>query len=203
MAEEEPAREVEVAPMAEEETPTEIKEIKEEVATRAIEEEATMAVDEEVCRAEREEAPMEVKEVRMTEREEAEKRFVEKDYNGASSYALRAQILCPSLEGIKEMKTTFDVYVASKTKLKGEIDFYAIFGLKPSAIKARLIKQYKEMYKAFKLLSETWNILSDLSERTEKEKKEKKEEKEEKERWWFLTSLVLPQFLAQWSFNQW
>ncbi|XP_047323698.1 uncharacterized protein LOC124927309 [Impatiens glandulifera] len=82
-----------------------------------------------------------------TEREEAEKRFVEKDYNGASSYALRAQILCPSLEGIREMKATFDVYAASETKFKGETDFYAIFGLKPYVVMARLIRQFTEMYR--------------------------------------------------------
>ncbi|XP_047325784.1 uncharacterized protein LOC124929430 [Impatiens glandulifera] len=166
----------EVAPREEEEK---VRMTEGEEDPMEVEEVVHRAEWEEACRAQWEAHWAKEEEARRA-KEEAEKRFVEKDYNGACTYALKAQMLCPSLEGIKEMKATFDVYAASETKFKGETDFYAIFGLKPSAVMAKLIRQFTEMYGllnpycnktvgadgAFNLLSEAWNILSDLSERT-------------------------------------
>lgn len=105
----------------------------------------------------------------------AEKRFADRDFTGARNYALKAQMLCPELEGIAQMVATFGVYTASEAKINGEFDFYAILGLDPSADKAKLKKQYRKMAVllhpdknktvgadgAFKLVSEAWTILSD------------------------------------------
>ncbi|KAI5683102.1 hypothetical protein M9H77_04330 [Catharanthus roseus] len=105
----------------------------------------------------------------------AEKRFADRDFTGARNYALRAQMLCPELEGIAQMVATFGVYTASEAKINGEFDFYAILGLDPSADKSKLKKQYRKMAVllhpdknktvgadgAFKLVSEAWTILSD------------------------------------------
>ncbi|KAG8364484.1 hypothetical protein BUALT_Bualt18G0002100 [Buddleja alternifolia] len=109
----------------------------------------------------------------------AEKQFVQKDFVGAKNYALKAQMLCPQLEGISQMVATFGVYIASEAKINGELDFYSILGLDPSADKSKLKKQYKKMAVllhpdknktlgadgAFRLVSEAWTLLSDTVKR--------------------------------------
>ncbi|GAB2233730.1 hypothetical protein Droror1_Dr00002959 [Drosera rotundifolia] len=108
-------------------------------------------------------------------KENAVKRFSAKDYAGARKYALKAQSLFPELDGISQMVATFEVYVASEAKVNGEIDFYSILGLKPSANRSMVKKQYKKLAVllhpdknktigadgAFKLVSEAWTLLSD------------------------------------------
>ncbi|EPS69695.1 hypothetical protein M569_05065, partial [Genlisea aurea] len=105
----------------------------------------------------------------------AEKQFVEKNFQAAKKYALKAQSLCPELEGISQMVATFSVYVASEKKINGELDFYSILGVDPSVDKSKLKKQYKKLAVllhpdknrtvgadgAFKLVSEAWTLLSD------------------------------------------
>ncbi|KAL1224911.1 Chaperone protein dnaJ 49 [Cardamine amara subsp. amara] len=104
----------------------------------------------------------------------AERRFVEKDFTGARSYALKAKSLFPDLEGLSQMVATFEVYLASQSRSGGQIDYYAVLGLKPSAGKREVKKQYKKMAVllhpdknkcigadgAFHLISEAWNFLS-------------------------------------------
>ncbi|KAG6387058.1 hypothetical protein SASPL_152240 [Salvia splendens] len=110
----------------------------------------------------------------------AEKKFLERDFIGARSYALKAQKMCPELEGISQMVATFGVYVSSEAKAHGELDFYSILGLDPSAGKSKVKKQYKKMAVllhpdknrtvgadgAFRLVSEAWTLLSDTSKRS-------------------------------------
>ncbi|XP_061356920.1 uncharacterized protein LOC133301309 [Gastrolobium bilobum] len=107
----------------------------------------------------------------------AEKRFAQRDFAGAKSYALKAKKLYPGLEGISQMVTTFDVYIASEVTCNGEPDYYSILGLKPSADKDAVKKKYKKMAVllhpdknkcvgadgAFNLVSEAWTWLSDSS----------------------------------------
>ncbi|MBA0605357.1 hypothetical protein Godav_017943 [Gossypium davidsonii] len=108
-------------------------------------------------------------------KEIAEKRFGERDFKGAKNYAIKAKALYPELEGISQMVSTFEVYVAWETKCNGEIDYYSILGLKPFADKEAVKKQYRKMAVllhpdknkcvgadgAFKLVSEAWTLLSD------------------------------------------
>lgn len=115
------------------------------------------------------------KEEALKAKEIAEKRFCERDFTGAKSYALKAKSLYPELEGISQMVSTFEVYVASEAKCNGETDYYSILGLKPSADKEAVKKQYKKLAVslhpdknkcvgadgAFKLVSEAWTLLSD------------------------------------------
>ncbi|XP_022758925.1 uncharacterized protein LOC111305551 [Durio zibethinus] len=115
------------------------------------------------------------KEEALKAKEIAEKRFCERDFAGAKNYALKAKSLYRGLEGISQMVSTFEVYVASEAKCNGEIDYYSILGLKPSADKEAVKKQYKKMAVllhpdknkcvgadgAFKLVSEAWTLLSD------------------------------------------
>ncbi|XP_051114691.1 uncharacterized protein LOC127240200 [Andrographis paniculata] len=110
----------------------------------------------------------------------AEKQFSEKDFISAKNYALKAQMMCPELEGISQMVATFGVYVASEAKINGEYDFYSILGVDPTAEKPKLKKQYKKMAVmlhpdknrtvgadgAFRLVSEAWTQLSDGAKRS-------------------------------------
>ncbi|XP_019198547.1 PREDICTED: uncharacterized protein LOC109192388 [Ipomoea nil] len=111
---------------------------------------------------------------------DAEKRFSDKDFVGAKSSALKAEKLCPGLEGIAQMVLTFGVYSAAEMKINGEVDLYAVLGLDPSADKAKVKKQYKKMAVllhpdknksigadgAFKLVSEAWTVLSDVAKKS-------------------------------------
>ncbi|XVF21138.1 hypothetical protein REPUB_Repub12eG0064600 [Reevesia pubescens] len=115
------------------------------------------------------------KEEALNAKEIAEKRFCERDFAGAKNYALKAKSLYPGLEGISQMVSTFEVYAASEAKRNGEIDYYSILGLKSSADKEAVKKQYRKMAVllhpdknkcvgadgAFKLVSEAWTLLSD------------------------------------------
>lgn len=110
----------------------------------------------------------------------AEKQFLEKNFSSARNYALKAQTICPELEGISSMVATFGVYVSSEAKINGELDYYAILGLDPSAERSKLKKQYKKLAVllhpdknktvgadgAFRLVSEAWTLLSDASKRS-------------------------------------
>ncbi|XP_071730054.1 uncharacterized protein [Rutidosis leptorrhynchoides] len=108
-------------------------------------------------------------------KDNAEKLFGMRDFIGAKQFALRAQALCPQLEGISQMVATFEIYAATATNMNQEIDFYSVLGLDPSAEKSTLKKRYKKMAvllhpdknktvgadEAFKLVSEAWAVLSD------------------------------------------
>ncbi|KAL2547743.1 DNAJ heat shock N-terminal domain-containing protein [Forsythia ovata] len=110
----------------------------------------------------------------------AEKKFAERNFVGARNYALKAQTICPELEGISQMVATFGVYIASEAKINGEFDFYSILGMDPSADKSKLKKQYKKMAVllhpdknktvgadgAFRLVSEAWTHLSNSVKRS-------------------------------------
>ncbi|KAE8679694.1 F-box protein SNE-like [Hibiscus syriacus] len=114
------------------------------------------------------------KEEALKAKETAEKRFCERDFEGAKTYALKAKSLYPELEGISQMVSTFEVYVASEAKCMGETDYYSILGLKPSADREAVKKQYRKLAVllhpdknkcvgadgAFKLVSEAWTLLS-------------------------------------------
>ncbi|KAE9596418.1 hypothetical protein Lal_00048814 [Lupinus albus] len=112
--------------------------------------------------------------------ENAEKQFSKRDFVGAKNYALKAKTLFPGLEGISQMVATFEVYIASEVTHNGELDYYSILRLKPSADTQAVKRQYKKLAVllhpdknkcvgadgAFKLVSEAWTWLSDKAMRT-------------------------------------
>lgn len=120
------------------------------------------------------------KEEALRAKENAEKQFAEKNFAGAKNFALKAQSVCPDLEGISQMVATFEVYIASEVKVNGETDYYSILGLLPTADKATVKKQYRKLAVllhpdknktvgadgAFKLVSEAWTLLSDSAKRS-------------------------------------
>lgn len=109
----------------------------------------------------------------------------EKDYVGAKKFALKAQSLYPGLDGISQMLTTLDVYVSAENKISGEVDWYSVLGVDPSADDETIKRQYRKLALmvhpdkntsigadgAFKLISAAWNFLSDKEKRFEYNKK--------------------------------
>ncbi|KAG8081733.1 hypothetical protein GUJ93_ZPchr0014g47299 [Zizania palustris] len=110
-------------------------------------------------------------------RDVAESKFHAHDIRGARKYAIKAQNLCPSLEGISQMVSTLEVHLAAESKIDGESDWYRILSLSAFADEEEVKKQYRKLAlqlhpdknksvgaeQAFKLLSEAWSILSDNS----------------------------------------
>ncbi|KAK2983665.1 hypothetical protein RJ640_023199 [Escallonia rubra] len=109
----------------------------------------------------------------------AERKLLEKDFAGAKKFVMKAQALYPGLEGLPQMVTTLDVYISAENKVSGEVDWYGVLGVNPSADDETVKKQYRKLALtlhpdknksvgadgAFKLLSEAWSLLSDKSKR--------------------------------------
>lgn len=112
-------------------------------------------------------------------REIAEMKFNAKDIAGAKKFALKAQNLYPGLEGISQMLATLDVYAAAENPVLGEADFYGVLGVTPQSDEDTIRKQYRKLALmlhpdknksigaegAFKLISESWSLLSDKNKR--------------------------------------
>ncbi|KAK1394272.1 hypothetical protein POM88_013328 [Heracleum sosnowskyi] len=109
----------------------------------------------------------------------AEKKFKNRDFAGAKKLALKAQNLYPPLEGISQMLSTFDVHIAAETRVAGEIDWYGVLGITPTADDDTIRKQYQKLVLllrpdknksvgadgAFRIILEAWNLLSDKAKR--------------------------------------
>ncbi|KAK4436233.1 Chaperone protein DnaJ [Sesamum alatum] len=105
----------------------------------------------------------------------AESKLEQKDYVGAQKFALKAQTLYPGLDGISQLLAMLDVYISAENKINGEVDWYGVLGVNPSADDETLKKQYRKLALAlhpdknkfigadgaFKLISEAWSLLSD------------------------------------------
>ncbi|CAK8533015.1 unnamed protein product [Lathyrus sativus] len=112
-------------------------------------------------------------------KEIAKRKFIEEDTLGVKKFALKAQNLFPSLEGIPQMIATLDIYISADNKVKGEADWYGILGVSPHADDDTVQKHYRKLALmlhpdknksigadgAFKLISEAWSILSDKARR--------------------------------------
>ncbi|GLT38773.1 hypothetical protein SLA2020_129990 [Shorea laevis] len=110
----------------------------------------------------------------------AERKVKEKDYAGAKKFALKSQNLYPALDGLDQMLTTIDVYISAANKVAGEVDWYKILDVNPSADDETVKKQYRKLALllhpdknksvdadgAFKLVSEAWSFLSDKARRS-------------------------------------
>ncbi|KAF8686211.1 hypothetical protein HU200_043592 [Digitaria exilis] len=110
----------------------------------------------------------------------AERKFYGRNIKGARRSAIKAQNLCPTLEGISQMISTLDVHLASESKIDGESDWYRILSLTALADEEEVKKQYRKLAlqlhpdknksvgaeAAFKLISEAWSVLSDKNRKT-------------------------------------
>ncbi|PIN02428.1 hypothetical protein CDL12_25061 [Handroanthus impetiginosus] len=109
----------------------------------------------------------------------AEGKIEKRDFAGAKKFALKAQNLFPGLDGVSQLLTTLDVYVSAENKISGEIDWYGVLGVNPSADDETMRRQYRKLVLmlhpdknksvgadgAFKLVSEAWSLLSDKAKR--------------------------------------
>lgn len=112
-------------------------------------------------------------------KEIAEQKLTMKDITGAQKFALKAQNLFPGLDGLSQFLEVVNVYVAHEKKTDGEVDFYSVLSVEPSAEEETIRKHYRRLALAlhpdknhsvgadgaFKIISEAWNILSDKSKR--------------------------------------
>ncbi|KAL6509264.1 hypothetical protein OROGR_022574 [Orobanche gracilis] len=109
----------------------------------------------------------------------AEGKIEKKDFPGAKKFALKAKTLYPELDGITQTLTTVDVYISAENKISGEVDWYGVLSVNPSADDETIRKQYRKLALmlhpdknrsigadgAFKLISEAWSLLSDKAKR--------------------------------------
>lgn len=113
-------------------------------------------------------------------RDIAEKKYASQDFAGAKKFVLKAQQLFPSLEGLSQMLPVMEVHSVAQSKLGGgEMDWYGLLQVEPSADDGLIKKQYRKLAlllhpdknkavgaeAAFKLIGEAWGILSDKSKR--------------------------------------
>ncbi|OWM65497.1 uncharacterized protein LOC116214004 isoform X1 [Punica granatum] len=108
-------------------------------------------------------------------KEIAEKKIVEMDMNGALRFAVKAQNMDPTLDGLPQLLATLNIYVSAENKINGEVDWYRVLGVQPSADDETIRKSYRKLALilhpdknkaigsdgAFKILSEAWSVLSD------------------------------------------
>ncbi|GAB4860431.1 hypothetical protein Ancab_035590 [Ancistrocladus abbreviatus] len=108
-------------------------------------------------------------------KELAEKKLEEKDIFSAKLFAQKAKSLFPELDGLPQLLAALDVYISAETKINGEVDWYGVIGVDPSADYETLRKQYHKLALilhpeksksvgadgAFKILSQAWSLLSD------------------------------------------
>lgn len=108
-------------------------------------------------------------------KELSEKKLMAKDLVGSKKFALKAQTLFPSLDGISQLISIIDVHLAAESRVCGEKDLYAILGVSPSADDESIKKQYRRLALqlhpdknrsvgaegAFQYVNEAFNVLSD------------------------------------------
>ncbi|XP_062114560.1 uncharacterized protein LOC133825661 [Humulus lupulus] len=128
------------------------------------------------------------KEEGIKAKEIAEKKFMANDIMGAKKFALKAQTLYPSLEGISKMISTLDIYISAENKISGVVDWYGILGVDPQADDETIRKQYRKLAlmlhpdknksigadDAFKLILDAWNLLSNKAQRLAYDKERNK-----------------------------
>jgi curved DNA-binding protein CbpA len=113
-------------------------------------------------------------------KEIAEKKFMAQDLSGAKKFAVKAQQLYPSLEGLPQMMAVLEVHMAAEKKINGQNDWYGILQVDLVADEALIKKQYRKLALmlhpdknksvgaegAFKLIGEAWGVLSDKVKRS-------------------------------------
>ncbi|XWS51424.1 hypothetical protein CRYUN_Cryun12cG0175200 [Craigia yunnanensis] len=112
-------------------------------------------------------------------KELAEKKLAKMDAGGAKKFALKAQTLYPELDGLPQLLATLDVYISADKKINGEFNWYRVRGVQPYANEDTIRKHYRKLVlilhpdknksigadRAFKILTEAWNLLSDKARR--------------------------------------
>ena len=109
----------------------------------------------------------------------AENKMLNKDFIGARKIVLKAQQLYPDLENVAQMLTVCEVHCSAEVKVNGEMDWYGILQVVPTADELTIKKQYRKLALllhpdknkfggaegAFKLVGEAHRTLTDRSKR--------------------------------------
>ncbi|TKY72026.1 DnaJ-like subfamily B member 12 [Spatholobus suberectus] len=121
------------------------------------------------------------KEEALRAKDIAEKKMLNKDFNGARKIALKAQQLYPDLENITQMLIVCDVHCSAEQRLFGnEMDWYKILQIELTANDTTIKKQYRKFAlqlhpdknkfagaeAAFKLIGEAQRVLLDREKRS-------------------------------------
>ncbi|CAN8231340.1 unnamed protein product [Cochlearia groenlandica] len=121
----------------------------------------------------------------------AEIKLSENDYKEAKKLINKANSLCPTLDGLKQVLMIIDVHISASNKIYEEPDWYGILGVDPLVAydcdddDEYVKKQYKKLAlllhpdknmfhgaeSAFKLVLEAWSVLSDKSKRIKFDRK--------------------------------
>ncbi|XP_051134925.1 uncharacterized protein LOC127254084 [Andrographis paniculata] len=75
----------------------------------------------------------------------AEKKFLEKDFQGANRMASKAHSLFPGLDGLSQFFEIIHIHIASSHKIHDAPDYYGILGVDSSADDDTLRRQYRRM----------------------------------------------------------
>uniref|UniRef100_A0A6N2NJU6 J domain-containing protein n=1 Tax=Salix viminalis TaxID=40686 RepID=A0A6N2NJU6_SALVM len=119
------------------------------------------------------------KEAAFRVKEIAEKKFTKRDIAGARRFALKAQKLYPALDGLPQLLATLDVHMAADNRANGEVDWYRVLDVEPSASEDTIRGHYRKLALilhpdknksvgadgAFNIISEAWNLLSNKAKR--------------------------------------
>ena len=114
-------------------------------------------------------------------REIAVRKLGNNDFIGAHKIALKAQMLFPKLENISQVLNVCNVHCAAEARVNGEMDWYAILQVEPTADHADIRKQYRRLAfllhpdkncfhgaeDAFKLVGDAHKILCDQAMRSQ------------------------------------
>ncbi|KAJ6386831.1 hypothetical protein OIU78_016708 [Salix suchowensis] len=112
-------------------------------------------------------------------KEIAEKKFAERDIAGARRFAVKAQNLYPALDGLPQLLAALDVYMAADNSTNGDVDWYRVLDVEPSADDDTIQRHYRKLALilhpdknkaigadgAFKIISEARNLLADKAKR--------------------------------------
>lgn len=104
-------------------------------------------------------------------KEIAEKKIMEIDFTAAHRFAMVARNLYPALDGLPQLMATIETYVSAQKKINGEVDWYKVLNIDPSADDDTIRKSFRKLALAIdqsvgangalKIISEAWSTLSD------------------------------------------
>ncbi|MED6172806.1 hypothetical protein PIB30_053348 [Stylosanthes scabra] len=112
-------------------------------------------------------------------KELAEKTLLQRDISSAKIFSTKAQELYPNLDGLPQLLATIEVYASAEKKVNGEIDWYKVLGVEPTADDQTIRKHYRKLAlilhpdknksagadEAFNLITQAWSCLSDNAKR--------------------------------------
>ncbi|MCD7461723.1 hypothetical protein HAX54_046891, partial [Datura stramonium] len=92
------------------------------------------------------------KEEAVRAKEITKKKLTEKDIAGSQRFSLKDQNLLPIHDGLSQFLEVIHVYVAHEKKTNGEVHFYGVLSVDPSADDDLIRKNYRSLLLFFTLI---------------------------------------------------